>query len=85
MAHNPKDALTHFDAGGRPRMVDVSAKTPTMRMARASGFVRMSDAALDLVRERASKRAILRRLQNLPASWAPNALPISFPCAIPCP
>lgn len=56
MPENPKDGLTHFDAGGRPRMVDVSAKPQTMRTARASGFVRMSDAALDLVRERASKK-----------------------------
>jgi cyclic pyranopterin phosphate synthase len=34
--------LSHYDAAGRARMVDVSAKTPTRREAEASAFVRMS-------------------------------------------
>jgi cyclic pyranopterin phosphate synthase len=38
--------LTHLDADGRARMVDVSAKEETTRYARARGIVRMSrDAA----------------------------------------
>jgi cyclic pyranopterin phosphate synthase len=42
--------LTHFDAAGRPRMVDVSAKSETDRFAAARGFVRMDQATLALVR-----------------------------------
>ncbi len=38
-------ALTHLDAAGRARMVDVSAKAPTDRWARARAVVRMSPAA----------------------------------------
>ena len=38
-------ALTHLDADGRARMVDVSAKAPTARWARARAVVRMSPAA----------------------------------------
>jgi cyclic pyranopterin phosphate synthase len=38
-------ALTHLDADGRARMVDVSAKAPTVRWARARAVVRMSPAA----------------------------------------
>jgi cyclic pyranopterin phosphate synthase len=38
-------ALTHLDADGRARMVDVSAKAPTDRFARARAVVRMSPAA----------------------------------------
>ena len=39
-------ALTHLDAAGRATMVDVSAKAPTDRWARARALVRMSpDAA----------------------------------------
>jgi len=34
--------LTHLDAGGRARMVDVGAKQPTRRHARAEAVVRMS-------------------------------------------
>jgi cyclic pyranopterin phosphate synthase len=39
--------LTHFDEAGRPRMVDVSAKSMTLREARARGRVRMEQATLD--------------------------------------
>ena len=38
-------ALTHLDAAGRARMVDVSAKATTERYARARAVVRMSTAA----------------------------------------
>ena len=38
-------ALTHLDADGRARMVDVSAKEETARFARARGVVRMSPEA----------------------------------------
>jgi cyclic pyranopterin phosphate synthase len=34
--------LSHYDAAGRARMVDVSGKTATKREAEASAFVRMS-------------------------------------------
>jgi cyclic pyranopterin phosphate synthase len=34
--------LSHFDEGGTPRMVDVSAKSETKRTASAHAFVRMS-------------------------------------------
>ena len=38
---NPKQ-LSHYDAAGRATMVDVSAKTPTVREAEAHAFVAMS-------------------------------------------
>jgi cyclic pyranopterin phosphate synthase len=34
--------LSHYDPAGQPRMVDVNAKDPTRRSARAHAFVRMS-------------------------------------------
>lgn len=39
--------LSHYDDSGRARMVDVSAKNPTVREAAASAFVAMSQAVLD--------------------------------------
>jgi cyclic pyranopterin monophosphate synthase len=39
--------LSHFDAAGQPRMVDVGSKTETRRTARAHAFVRMSREVLD--------------------------------------
>ena len=41
--------LTHFDEGGKPRMVDVSAKPATAREAVARGRVRLAAATLALV------------------------------------
>lgn len=42
-------ALTHFNATGRARMVDVSAKDVTQRVAVASGWVEMQPATLELI------------------------------------
>jgi cyclic pyranopterin phosphate synthase len=41
--------LSHYDAAGSPRMVDVSGKPETRRTARAHAFVRISPAALKKV------------------------------------
>ena len=38
--------LSHYDSGGSPRMVDVSAKRETHRTARAQAFVRIAPATL---------------------------------------
>lgn len=45
--------LTHFDAEGASRMVDVGGKDITRRTARASGVVRMQGSTLELIRNRA--------------------------------
>lgn len=42
--------LSHVDAEGRARMVDVTAKAETHRIATASGSVRMKSATLDSIR-----------------------------------
>jgi cyclic pyranopterin monophosphate synthase len=42
-----KRELSHYDQSGRARMVDVSAKTASVRQAEASAFVLMSTAVLD--------------------------------------
>jgi cyclic pyranopterin phosphate synthase len=44
--------LTHFDALGAARMVDVGEKAVTVREARASGGVRMRPETARLIRER---------------------------------
>src|ERR1700685_1265269 len=48
-AAKPSSALTHIDAKGEARMVDVSAKAATERMAVAEGRVVMSQATLALI------------------------------------
>ena len=54
MAHT--NDLTHINEQGRARMVDVSAKQKTQRVARAAGFVRMAPATLELVRTGGCKK-----------------------------
>lgn len=41
--------LSHLDEGGRARMVDVSGKPETKRLARAEGWIRISPEAFALV------------------------------------
>jgi len=48
--------LTHLDEQGRARMVDVSAKPETERVAVAKGEVHMQRATLDLIRAGAIKK-----------------------------
>lgn len=43
------DNLSHYNDDGSSRMVDISDKKATMRLARASGFVRMQPATLDMI------------------------------------
>ena len=59
--------LTHLDADGRPRMVDVSAKPITDRVAVATGQVLLSAAAAEAVALRAVRlRAVFDQCELLP-------------------
>lgn len=51
-----KRRLTHFDARGQARMVDVAAKAETHRVAVASGRIRMLPATLRQIRSGAAKK-----------------------------
>ena len=52
----PTGDLTHVNEQGRARMVDVSAKPRTARVARAASFVRMGPDTLELVRTGGCKK-----------------------------
>ena len=41
--------LTHFDQHGKAQMVDVAAKAETLRIARATGCIRMTPSTLALI------------------------------------
>ena len=47
-----KNELTHVDKEGRARMVDVTAKSETVRLARAEALVEMSPDTVFLLRDR---------------------------------
>lgn len=48
--------LTHVNADGQARMVDVSAKAESERVAVASGAIRMAGATLELIRSNGLKK-----------------------------
>lgn len=52
-------SLTHFDQSGQAHMVDVSAKTATLREAVAEGCVRMTPETLALAQGGAAKGDVL--------------------------
>jgi cyclic pyranopterin phosphate synthase len=59
------DKLTHLDEEGRARMVDVSAKTDTVRIARAGGRVSMSRAAFEAVKAGAGPKGDALRVAEV--------------------
>ena len=56
MSSTPSSPLTHFDAHGQAHMVDVSAKSETHRVARASGVISMLPATLALIEGGTAKK-----------------------------
>jgi len=78
--------LTHIDRGGAARMVDVSPKPATERIAVAAGFVRMSAATLDLVLSGNAKKGDVlgaARIAGIMAAKKTHELiPLCHPLAI---
>lgn len=48
--------MTHFDETGRARMVDITGKPVTERMAKAHGVIRMQRETLESIRSGATKK-----------------------------
>lgn len=86
MAADERPSLTHFDEAGRPRMVDVSEKQETARTAIATGFVRMSKEALDIVRSGKSRKgdaaAIAELAGVMGAKKTADLVPLCHPLPI---
>ena len=78
--------FNHFDEQGRAIMVDISAKTPTLRTAMAAATVRMQPATLAAITEgRITKGDVfaVARLAGISAAKrTPDLIPLSHPLAI---
>ena len=77
--------LTHIDADGRARMVDVSDKASTKRVAMAAGRVIMSREALDLARSKGGKgdvRATAEIAGVMAAKRTSDLIPMCHPLAL---
>jgi cyclic pyranopterin phosphate synthase len=79
------DKLTHIDADGRARMVDVSDKASTKRIAKAEGRVLMSGMALELARSKGGKgdvRATAEIAGVMAAKRTSDLIPMCHPLAL---
>jgi cyclic pyranopterin phosphate synthase len=78
--------LTHIDAEGRARMVDVSDKPATAREAVATGLVRMSRATRDLALGRKGKKGEVLATAELAGVMAAKRtaelIPLCHPLAL---
>jgi cyclic pyranopterin phosphate synthase len=79
-------SLTHLDAAGNARMVDVGAKPATARLAIATGRIRMSAAALAAIRAGDAPKgdvlAVARIAGIMAAKKTSDLIPLCHPLAL---
>jgi cyclic pyranopterin phosphate synthase len=80
------DKLTHVDATGAARMVDVSEKTATVRTARATGRVLVSSRVVELLRgegvPKGDALSVARIAGIMGAKRTPELIPLCHPIAV---
>jgi cyclic pyranopterin phosphate synthase len=78
--------LTHIDAEGRARMVDVGEKAETARTASAEGFIRMTLETLDAIAQNALSKgdalAAARLAGIMAAKRTAELIPLCHPIAL---
>jgi cyclic pyranopterin phosphate synthase len=83
---NGSPELTHIDAAGQARMVDVSGKDVTARTATASGRVLLSPAAVAALRDRTVPKgdalAVARIAAIQGAKRTPDLIPLCHPIGL---
>jgi cyclic pyranopterin monophosphate synthase len=81
-----KRKLTHIDARGQARMVDVARKGETQRIARASGRIRVRPATLEQILAGAAKKgdvlAVARIAAIQAAKRTSELIPLCHPLAL---
>jgi len=81
-----KRDLTHLGEDGQARMVDVSAKAETERMARATGVIRMQPQTLEAIRTNSLKKgdvlAVARVAGVMAAKKTSELIPLCHPVAL---
>ena len=76
---NEPQELTHFSASGRARMVDVSGKDETRRVAVASGVLRLQPATLERIRAGTIAKGNVLAVADVAAVMAAKRTPEMIP------
>ena len=78
--------LTHFDKSGNARMVDISEKVVTTRLAVASGQITVQRETLELIKDKQIKKGDVYTVANIAAVMAvkktPDLIPMCHQIAI---
>ena len=74
-------SFTHLDAAGHARMVDVTAKQPTVRSATARGFVRCSPDVIAALRDGTAPKGDVLAVARIAGIQAAKATPSLLPLA----
>jgi cyclic pyranopterin monophosphate synthase len=81
-----RSELTHVDAAGAARMVDVSAKEVSVRSATAAGVVRTTPGVIELISQgelpKGDALAVARLAGIMAAKRTPDLVPLCHPIAI---
>ena len=73
--------FTHLDAAGKARMVDVSAKSPTVRSASAAALVRCSEPVMRALRDDAVPKGDVLAVARIAGIGATKRVPDLLPLA----
>jgi len=80
------EELTHIDAEGKPRMVDISGKPDTQRQAVAKGLLQMKPATLELIQKKEVAKGDVLDVAKLAgimaAKQTPQLIPLCHPILI---
>ena len=80
------EELTHIDAEGRPRMVDISGKADTPRQAVAKGLLQMKPSTLELIKKKEVAKGDVLNVAKLAgimaAKQTPHLIPLCHPLLI---
>jgi cyclic pyranopterin phosphate synthase len=81
-----KKRLSHLDESGRPKMVDVTAKATTARIAVAKGNVRMKPATFKLIKSGGTAKgdvlSVAKIAGIMAAKKTPDLIPLCHPLLI---
>ncbi|MDQ6961538.1 MAG: cyclic pyranopterin monophosphate synthase MoaC [Mariprofundaceae bacterium] len=76
-------SLTHFNDNGHARMVDISAKDPSTRVAVASGEIHMEEATLERIRQGQLKKGDVLAVADIAAIMGAKKTPDLIPMCHP--
>ena len=86
MTQSEDKKLTHIDESGRARMVDVTSKPDTERVAVAKGTVKMQPETFELIKTGQVKKGDVLAVAQVAgisaAKQTPNLIPMCHPIAI---